>query len=213
MTTTETPNGTPPAVDWDALFSSATTEAAHTKKKVVPVFDGEIPEGLKALVRAALVNSGGPRGRIVLPLTDQALYDQTVTMARAALYEIDQNKQLYPAPRFDGEGDNATLKALTFTVGAKRGGRRPGKPTAPETSPEPTAEDRALAESLVPAENTESAESAENTETADTESAESAENTETADTVEAEPGPVTEPTVTAEPTDAAETAKPTRRRR
>lgn len=124
-----TANGTADAgaVDWDSLFATATTENV-SKKAPKRSWDGPIPAGLRALVNKA--NTTGER--IVIPLADQAVYDQTHAMIAQVVSEYDkpsadQTRAAYVRPRHDEAGK---LTHITFTVGNKRGAKPGDKPAA-----------------------------------------------------------------------------------
>ena len=112
-----------PVDEFAALLDTATYEAKPEPKTRDHI---EVPAGWVDKMEAAFKN--GQRGTI--PLTSKEQYDKLRVMLLAAADRSTLNISATCTARYDGEGDDAVLTGLVFSVGPRRGIRKGTKKTS-----------------------------------------------------------------------------------
>lgn len=110
------PAKTTPADPFAALL-----ETAEVEEKRVSVDRSAIvvPAEWIARVEAAYENSE----RVTLKVTDKYTYENVANVLRAAGDKSTKNITVTCKAKYTGEGDDAVLVGLTFTVGNRRGAK------------------------------------------------------------------------------------------
>lgn len=102
-----------------------TAEVSEKKQNPSDRSDIIVPQEWIDKVEWAYTNSK----RVTLKVTDKDTFTNVANLIRAAADKSDKNITAMCVAVYDGEGDDAPLTGLRFTVGARRGAKK-GKGTA-----------------------------------------------------------------------------------
>jgi hypothetical protein len=96
-----------------ATFETKKTDSSRARDRVAAT----VPDEYVTFVK----NAFEANRRVVLPATDKDKFDEMANLFRAAGDKAELSVTV--KARYDGEGEDAKLTHLTFTVGARRGAK------------------------------------------------------------------------------------------
>jgi len=115
---------TAPATKTIDPFAGLLETAEVTEKRTtVDRKDIQVPQEWMDRVESAFINSE----RVTLKITDKNTYDTVSNLLRAAGDKSEKNITVTCKAVYDGEGDDAKLTGLSFTVGNRRGSKPKAK--------------------------------------------------------------------------------------
>lgn len=103
-------------------FAGLLETAEVVEKRSAAKFEGEVPPEWIARVESAYDKSE----RVTLKVTEKSVFESVSALLRAAGDKSDKNITVTCKAVYSGEGDDAVLTGLSFTVGNRRG-QKPGK--------------------------------------------------------------------------------------
>lgn len=103
-------------------FAGLLETAEVAEKRSASRFEGTVPPEWIARVETAYDKSE----RVTLKVTDKSTYENVANLLRAAGDKSSKNITVTCKAVYTGDGDDAKLTGLSFTVGNRRG-QKPGK--------------------------------------------------------------------------------------
>lgn len=114
------PTKTTPAVAADPFADLLSTAEVSEKRTTVDRSGIVVPPEWIVRVEQAYKNSE----RVLLKVTDKDTYQNVANLIKAAADKSELNITATCIAQYDGEGENAVLKGLSFTVGNRRGQKK-----------------------------------------------------------------------------------------